>query len=728
MEWSNHEVWNASVTQTFLNNRLGFEAAYDYQEYDRGQRSMMSDYGQSITIDLNRFLPDGTPNPNLGRPAVVSDAISNHSYATERESQRLTGFGEFRFTDVMDRSRLSRILGRHVFTGLYSKDAVETEQMDWFRYAADQNYGNTIINDPILKNRAIGTLTYLGPSLLTRSSPAGANIGRLQAFQLPTSGNARVYNSNWIGTVSPGAAWTQPNGTVSTQSENPANYVGWVNQPIIVSSDDAGDRRRLTTTASIARDEVRSRAFVWQAFFFDGLVVPTFGYRKDTASSYSLPSGPKNADDTINFDSPAYKLPDVANNTVSGISRSWSFVVHTPKALVERVPLLSGLSVFYNKSDNFQPAAGRVNALGDSVAAPSGETKDYGIVISAFNDKLTFKVNKYETAVANDKLQNFSGDYMLPAAESWGYMFAKQSLARVGNFSNGYSTAPGQTDTAQAIADGDLVAQAFLNASAGEKFYQTWGIDRSQWNSWMGWTTPPGMTITGDTISKGYEFELTATPNQNWNIALNASKTSAQRTNMAESFAVWVEERWKTYNTVVPGTGGRAVIGDVRMWTNGYNPGETVRGKFGREFMTPYTLYRLQEGSDVPELRPWHFNAVANYRFTNGRFKGVNVGGSIRWQDRQVTGYKLTNTNNPANPVSYDLANPYLGPTETNVDAWIGYERALTNRIRWRGQVNLFNITTKKELIPVTVQGDGSLAVGRIPDLFRWTFTNTFTF
>lgn len=726
-EWSNHEAWNVSLSQTYLNNRLGFEATYDRQSYDRGQRNMMSDYGQSITIDINRFLPDGTPNPNLGRAAVVSDAYENNGFATERDSLRFTAFAEFRFSDVMQRNLISRTLGRHVFTGLYSRDNLEKEDTKWFRYAADQNYGN-LINDMVLKNRAIGTLTYLGGSLLNRASPIGANIPRLTAFQLPSSGKLRMFNSTYNSAVDPKAVWNNPNGTVSTQSENPANYVGWVNQDVIVSSDDAGDRRRLTTTASLARDLINSRAFVWQAFLLDGLVVPTFGYREDAASSFSLASGPRTPDDTINLDSPLYHLPYNPTSTVEGNSRSWSFVVHTPRSLVERIPKLSGLSFFYNKSDNFQPAAGRVNALGEALTPPSGETKDYGVVVSILDNKLTLKINRYETSVKNDKLQNFSGDYMLPAAESWGYMFARQSLARVGNFGTGYGTAPGQTDVAQAIADGDLVAQAFLNAGAGETFYKTWGIDRTQWNGWMGWTTPPGMTVTGDTISKGTEFELTAALTPNWNIIANASKTSAQRVNMAESFAVWVEQRWKVYNTPVAGTGGRAVIGDVRMWNSGYSPGETVRGKFGREFMTPYTLYRLQENSDVPELRPWRFNLVTNYRFSQGFLKGVNVGGSYRWQDKLVTGYRLIKTNDPTNPVSYDLKNPYLGPAEGNLDAWIGYERKITDKIRWRGQLNLRNLTTREKLIPVTVQGDGSLAVGRIPETFGWTLTNTFTF
>jgi outer membrane receptor for ferric coprogen and ferric-rhodotorulic acid len=732
-EWSNHESYNISLSQTFLNNRMGVSAVYDHQEYDRGQVSMMSDYGQSITIDINRYLPDGSVNPNVGRAAVVSDSISNNSYSSERESARITGFVDVRATDFLDRSLLTSILGRHVFTGLYAQDKVATERRNWFQYAADTDYAD-IINDTQLKNRAIGTLTYLGGSLAGLSSASGANIPNLTAVQEPMSGNARIYNSNWNSNVDPLSSWTDQYGNASVQAENPANYVGWVNQPITIQKDPT----EMVSSANLAQDKIESSAFVWQGFFWDGVIVPTFGYRNDHARSFTKSGSDSDVtrdDGTIDVNGASWHLPKEASATVQGSSRSWSIVLHTPSFVRNKLPWGLDLSLFYNQSDNFQPAAGRVNALGDVLPPPTGKTKDVGFIINALDDRIVFKVNKYETTVKNDALTDFSGSYMLPAAESWGYMYGKQFQARVGNFVNGYKAQPGLVDPAtgvqetdaKATADGDLVTAAFFASTPNDKFYETWGIDRSQWSGWMGWSTPSGMTITGDTKSEGYEYELTAAITRNWNLTVNASKVSAQRTNMAQSYADYVEARWVTYNTPVAGTTA-SDIGDVRLWTSDYNAGESVKGKFGREFMTPYTLYRLQEGSDVPELRPWHLNIVTNYRFDRGLLKGVNVGGGLRWQDRSVIGYKLKDTGDPLNPKSYDLENPYMGPSETNVDLWIGYEKQLTSKIHWRTQLNLRNVTTKKELIPLTADGYGNVTAGRIPDLFTWTLSNTFTF
>ncbi len=258
-EWSNHEAFNAGLSQTFFNNRLGFEAVYDHQNYDRGQENMMSDYGQSITIDMNKYAVDGVLNPNFGRACVVSDGFANNTYQSERDSARLTAFGELRAEDFMSKGFLTKLLGRHIFTGVYSKETADTEMRNWFNYAADATYGKAN-NDGLLRNRGVNILSYFGPSLVGRSTLAGANLPNLTGKQIPRSGLLHWYDSTWNSTVNPGAAWTNQYGVVSTESENPANYVGWVDRPLDVISQAAGDVDSLTTNASLRRSKVSSKA------------------------------------------------------------------------------------------------------------------------------------------------------------------------------------------------------------------------------------------------------------------------------------------------------------------------------------------------------------------------------------------------------------------------------------------------------------------------------------
>jgi outer membrane receptor protein involved in Fe transport len=125
----------------------------------------------------------------------------------------------------------------------------------------------------------------------------------------------------------------------------------------------------------------------------------------------------------------------------------------------------------------------------------------------------------------------------------------------------------------------------------------------------------------------------------------------------------------------------------------------------------------------APEIRPWRFNVVSNYRFDRGVLKGLNVGGGYRWQDDVILGYRLNDA-----LTQLDVTRPIKGASEDAIDAWVGYERALTKKIRWRVQLNLRNVADKAHLIPVSANPDGTFALMRVVDGCSWTLRNTFEF
>ena len=130
----------------------------------------------------------------------------------------------------------------------------------------------------------------------------------------------------------------------------------------------------------------------------------------------------------------------------------------------------------------------------------------------------------------------------------------------------------------------------------------------------------------------------------------------------------------------------------------------------------------------MPELREWRFNAISNYDFTEGFLRGVNVGAGFRWQDSIVIGYKPI-PGATASDVSFDIANPYRGPTESNIDLWIGYgRRQVWKGIDWRIQLNVRNVGQQDGLIPITTQPDGTPAGFRIAPVQTWTVSNIFKF
>ncbi|MDQ8201956.1 TonB-dependent receptor plug domain-containing protein [Pelagicoccus sp. SDUM812003] len=753
-EWSNFDVLNASFSQTFLNNKVGYDLAVYEESLDRGQTNLTSDFGQAITIDLNNHLVDGSVNPNYGRAAMISDQFANNSYDSERSAQRLTLFGEFDAVDSMGDSALSNFIGRHVFTGLLSNDEHQWENRNWFRYAAPLEYGLEYIGgDPLLRNRTVNVLTYLSDNIADRSSIRGANIGRLYAPQIPKNGPLPVFDLTWNSDVDPDAVWVNQYGDESTQAQNPANYLGWNGSDYMLDliSDVEGDRDLLTTNASLNKTKTESWALNWQGYFLNGHVVPSIGIRHDEQESYSLGGGdlPRraNGSDTIAVESPDYRLPYSPDVIVADDSESYSMVVHVPDAWTEALPWDTGISFSYNKSENFQPSAGRIDVYGNPIASPKGSTEDYGFRISMLEDRISFRATWYETDVSDAKLDSFGGAYMIWGAEAWGYGFARGNLLRANvggwaNYTEGYDPlgiAGDETpedgwsdeDIAYAQAVGDAITQAYMDTRLEDSWYKLWAIDiaSADQGNFIAGSEPNGFTVTGDTHSEGLELEFAAQPTNNWNITANASKTEAQRINMAGSLVEWTENRYEIYNTPVMLDGEQVgVVGDVRFWNGGYNPNETLLGKFTREYMSGYWLYRMQEGANVPELRPWRFNLITNYSFEDGALGGLNIGGAYRWQDGQVVGYPILDGATIDDPRAFDLTDPYTSPAEKNIDMWVGYSRPLNDRVDWRIQLNVRNVLDDDDLIPITVQPDGSPAAVRIPEGRTWQISNTFTF
>ncbi|WED64395.1 TonB-dependent receptor plug domain-containing protein [Synoicihabitans lomoniglobus] len=717
-EYQDFDVYNLSLAQTFMDNRFGLEIAYDNQSFNDGQESLLSGQRQAIFIDINSHFANGEPNPNVGRP-FVSDttAFGNNYRSIDRDSLRLTGFAELDFRDVFERRRgsfLTKLLGRHVFTGLYAEDNSESDSRSYMQYGTDTAYGDSVGIDIIDDNwRQVNTVTYLGPSLLG-SNGTNLNIPRLTARQTPTSGQILVFDSHWNSpNVDPSAIWTDYRGAESTQSDNPSNYVGWVRQPLNILSAANGYLDELTTDAQLSKSEVTSEAFIWQGFFWNGAIVPTFGYREDTAKSWSFQGNTTRLNGAVDFSD--YELAAEPNNTVDGVSRSWSIVAHLDDLVGGRLPL--GVSIYYNKSDNFQPAAGRVDVYGNPLPAPSGKTEDMGIMLSSKDGRYSLKVNKYESSAlyASSSAIN-SYNWVIGSLVAWGNNWSNVFAADDGpDWEVNYQPWTGQTPEEAAAQEAAAIAAWRANPPSQE-FLDAWSIDTSLFRS-QGASTPPGFTALEDTVSEGYEIELVANPTNQWRVSLNASKQEATRSNVGgEALNAFLAERTEVYNNTA--------AGDLRIWWGGST--DTIRSDWQSRFMSNYALVQLQEGSSVPELRTWRANLITNYDFDEGLLRGFNVGLGYRWQDDVVIGYPLMADG--SGNTTYDLAHPYRGPTEANIDLWVGYSKTLSERIDWRVQFNIRNLGKGNELIPITTQPDGTPAAWRIAPHQTWSLTNSFRF
>ncbi|WP_221031170.1 TonB-dependent receptor plug domain-containing protein [Actomonas aquatica] len=800
-EWQNWDAYNITLEQTLFDGRVGLELVYDRQEYDDGQSRNLNDPFISVDIRSNLmrypgvFTDIAVANPNVGRAFVAGNSKNggNSMTFTDRENVRATAFADVRFDDFMDdESFLARMLGRHVFTGVYSEETYDREERNFVRYAVDNSWSDAIGTGPSgdgtgglsAGDTTIDWVFYLSDNLSSYNSASGLNLPRITGMHDPSGEHGILYfNSRWNApaSVNPGDYWfsnaagytNTPPGEDLTESENPRNYVGWETGSFQVLSAMGGDIDRLYTDVSATRRETESTALTWQAYLIDDLLVGTYGWREDTQK---VRAGASSAQDVGNTDGYAYTNPplnplDEDTGVSEGQSRSWGLVLHTPRSIRERMPWGTNLSLTYSNGRNSR-VENRYGFDGMQLPNAKGETKDYGVVISTLDDRLQFKITKYETTVTDANISSVttevstlgSNTYVLRNFEAWGTGTVMGYLAGIdgqrtgeewfwnwatvdGNNVPGAENMPGAWDSAYNDPNGALfqnhpstaVQQAAINSWLSQMMPEEWfkaygfninyaaALAGDYANAIPGWEASANIgalqpsgggringvwpTGTANNKSEGWEFEIVGQPTKNLNISINASKTTASQTALGESLVNFIESQYAKY---------QSPAGDLRLWWGG---GESFRVAYQRDIWSAYQFQLQTNGKMVAEMAPWRANMIANYNFDEGRLKGTNIGLAYRWQDGRILGYSLN-----AAQDNLDIDSPIWSASEDHLDLWVGHERQLTEKLRWRVQVNFRNVGESPNLVPLSVQPDGSPGAFRIAEGMTWSLTNTFSF
>jgi hypothetical protein len=445
-----------------------------------------------------------------------------------------------------------------------------------------------------------------------------------------------------------------------------------------------------------------------------------------------------------------------------------------PRRFMDNVPVLSGISAYYNHGENNRVKA-RYNYDGQPLDNPTAESVDYGLVLSAFDDRLNIKIGKYKTEVKNANLpggSNLLGNnmYYLYNLEAWGtantlaYAFGMEGLdpnqawhwnwALVddnawGNENGTYAPSTDLFKNHPSTAS-QLASMDAWMAGIDEQFFKNYDINadvpalKAAYATWRstgniqplvaaaaagafgsptgGYATRfssqnngsiNGISPNGtiDNTSEGYELEINWAPTPNWNIQVNAAKTNAYRENLGQPMLDFINGQWSKL---------QGPAGDIRLWWGGDND---IRRYYEDNIISQVRFQEESIGSLGPELRPKRGGAVTNYSFTDGALNGFNIGGAFRWEDKQILGYGLKNDNS-----GQDVTKPLFGDTEEHFDLWAGYERKLTKGIKWRIQLNLRNVGENVGLTAISINPDGAVAAQRINEGMSWAVTNTFSF
>ncbi|MBI5767195.1 MAG: hypothetical protein HZA93_05320 [Verrucomicrobia bacterium] len=724
-EQSMFRAVNATFRQTFLRDLVGFELAYDRQVFNRNNFGMFGFDAYTIFVDMNGKLVDGSPNPNFGRPYVASDSIGNNYADTTRDARRATAYATI---DARRQPGWLRWFGKHTFTGTYTDQQIDqfNRSINGYSYGLEANvYAN---NPTATTYPGYAGVHYLGGSIANLSSPAGANISGITALHTPQAGGTALLFDARVNQM--------------------------VRVPVTTISATERDVSKLYSGASKNSARTKSKSAVWQGYLLSDKLVGLVGWRADDFALRD--AGPARlASVTGETDpyNPAWRLPAAPTIPAEDETISWSGVLHLPDFIKKRLPRGLDLSLAYNESRNFHPSSTIADVYGRPFAPPAGKTKDYGITLSALDQKFTLRVNRYKTSQSNDSATFYNtfwpGNDVTRAMN--GMRQANVSEVVINKWF-GFNPSDPRYLPLRASLTNPLQANVLNPAltAAETTARNLWFTQRtreewlrpvdpllaSSWNftqaanggNWSA-TRPPNVGNVADTVSEGWEFEGTYNPTRHWRITFNAARQEAKKSNVGADFTEFIKRNlplWKDGNGQLA-TNIREMEGleDITYF------GSFGTSQLGNLAITnmyvPYLNALASNGAPVQEMRKWRFNAVTNYDFRTGRLAGFSIGGAARWQDRVAIGFKPVK--NAAGSWVSDITQPYYGSDQINFDGWIRYDRRiLDNKVRWSVQLNIRDLLASDELIAASAQPNGQIASARIPQPNKWTLTSSFEF
>jgi outer membrane receptor protein involved in Fe transport len=686
---------NIALSQTAWRDRLGVELVYDRQHlttYSRN-RFFHGSTGSHVRVDTSATLTTGQPNPNLGRPFVINWEETYSDNAYDREGWRATVFARFDFREISP--RLGAWLGRHTLTGVLQRDASDIATNTW-RYSSDGLAAQLINANIGTTARRAPTVVYLGPSILD-GAPLAISPVRVNPLSTGPTGVDALWFSREAGATDPGHFESTPYSTTRT-----------------------------FLRGTLTREVIDSTAFSLHSYWLDDHLITLAGVRWDrdyfASENTTFAADPDNPNDPGRL---SYSVDDMGYNHVppfrdKGMTGSLGVVLRWPRHWL-RLPGGSDVSVFHNQSDNFTPAGARVDGYGRPLAAPEGKTKEFGIQLWALGDRVSLRLSRFETKVIGQSFSNSVLNVSLVSTimnvlDSWAIegnnnphlvdLRARQIQTLLGplpsNFTSLYHwRVVGEAPALSVIRDYGLANQ----------------------------------TDTTDTLAKGYELDLVFNPARGLRIMANVAMQETTMSNIAPFLKghiarmadVWLKPSSEGGLADVPRT-----VYPTNWQIGAPLPSNTsLLGPYVEtNVMVPYRTLLAQEGSVSAEQRKWRANLIVSYSFSGRglRFlKGLSLGAAARWQDRVAIGYPSTRAADGS--VTIHLERPYHAPAQTNMDAWISYEKKFhRNRCSWKIQLNVRNLIGNDDPIPVSAQPWGEIASTRIAPERRWYCANTFSF
>ncbi|MEN9403580.1 MAG: hypothetical protein RL091_2283 [Verrucomicrobiota bacterium] len=702
---------NMAFTQELFARRGGFEVAYDRQHL-RSERELPFSFGSSgagnglgdIYLDVSQFLSNDQPNPDLGRPFILQAGSQQRVRIWDRDSFRATGFYRL---DLEDRRKtfFGIPLGNHIFTGLFSTQKIdnrtESYQVGWD--SATRDLATDVFQQNLAGFRRIPIMVqYVGPSVLTAGSMGDVRITTPFAGQIPRDGDT--------------------------------HNVTFFNFTTKQLATDTLSIRRYLSAGSLSRQEITSKSLSMKSEFFADTIITVFGWRWDELHTFSNVIAPRLPDGGVD---PDLRLRPSADLVESGRNFTWSVVGRYPEKLLGELPFGIDLGAYYNSSGNFNPIAVRTDLSGQTIPAPAGDTKEYGLLIELFERRASLRLNWFKTRQSNAS-NNAQG------ATQWVFDFPSFLIDR-------YRAAE-----TQGIAFSGIPGVTAAGYSSYQQLYSslfqllpepTKGLKNLRFDAGGNLQSNPfpGLTDTSNLNARGFEAELIGNLTKRWRVSFNVARQETVVTGSA-SLTKQVADALQ------------ANLAKFNLLNIDQGPAlperQTVATRFNQLIGAPLAATVAREGAVSGEQREWRANFVTTYdlsAFNLPVVKNMGIGTAIRWQSKIVIGYpfltgqrlkeKIVATDPNFTDISQiadtdpimqsqfpDLAHPFQGPEELAGDVWISYRRRISKNIDWRLQLNVRNAWGNDKDIPVAANPDGTIAVIRIPNETSWYLSSMFSF
>ncbi len=409
--------------------------------------------------------------------------------------------------------------------------------------------------------------------------------------------------------------------------------------------DHPGGRSSAT---SGSRKDVDTYMLAAQSFFFRDRLNIFAGRRLDQFKSYLIdPAFLERGEQTTPGDRRGLYTPLSQTHFDStpqlddkGTTYSYGAVLHA----------LRWFSVFGSKSDNTALPPAFLDTQNRLLPGVSSDGYDYGFRTSLRDDNISLRVNFYK-----EHQKNLIGDGQAVRTAADDIEERLRGSSR-------------PTGIANVPADG------FDPVTRGVNAYRS----------------------VEDKIGRGMDVTLVARLTSNWDARIAAGRQKTLVYNKGADFHQWVARRLPVWQQF----GG---LGWDNVTITPTDP-RTVHQYYDQDVAAQILEDQLRNALPRFRQRIWRANLFTSYRMTEGRLKGLTVGGGVRWFDKPVTtGYYQRVF--PNGSMGDDVTRPIPGEAQTFVDLLLGYggrTKFLGGRpIGWRVQLNVRNLLDNNDIEPI---------------------------